>query len=90
VRPYLAALIWLEVEREVAWRRGELRDGMAQREFWDGWKPAELGHFADDPTRPHADILVAAHIDGYTARERLRPDTGGRRRGTRAGGWHEL
>lgn len=81
VRPRLAALIWLEVEREVAWRRGELRDGSALREFWDGWKRAELGHFADDPSRPHADILLIPQEDGYAARMRARPAAGDRRRG---------
>jgi uridine kinase len=81
VRPCLAALIWLEVAREVAWTRGELRDGTAQREFWDGWKRAESGHFADDPSRPFADILLAPQDTGYAARQRERPDADDRTRG---------
>ena len=81
VRPYLAALIWLEVEREVAWQRGELRDGPEQREFWDGWKRAECGHFADDPSMPSADILLTPHENGYAALERDRPTADGRTRG---------
>jgi predicted kinase len=81
LRPHLAALIWLEVEREVAWHRGQLRDGRAQREFWDGWKRAELGHFTDDPSRSAADILLVPQGTDCAVRERVRPDTGGRRRG---------
>lgn len=70
VRPRLAALVWLEVARGVAWERGQGRDGPEQREFWDGWKTAEHGHFADDPSRPYADILLEPLDDGYAVRGR--------------------
>jgi len=65
LRPHLAALLWMDVTREAAWRRGRLRDGTAQRGFWDGWEPAELRHFTEDPSRPFADVLVRQFPEGY-------------------------
>lgn len=58
LRPHLACLLWLEVDREVAWRRGRRRDGPRLSAFWDAWTRAETEHFAADPSRPHADLLV--------------------------------
>ncbi|MEV0640579.1 hypothetical protein AB0I77_37775 [Streptomyces sp. NPDC050619] len=65
LRPHLAHLLWLEVPREEAWTRGRLRDGEEQREFWAGWVSAEQRHFADDPSRPFADLLVRQCEKGY-------------------------
>ncbi|MGV9884218.1 uridine kinase family protein [Streptomyces sp. NPDC003006] len=65
LRAHLAALLWMDVAREEAWRRGRHRDGVVQRDFWDGWEPAELRHFADDPSRPFADLLVRQCPEGY-------------------------
>ncbi|OIK28763.1 hypothetical protein VT52_003895 [Streptomyces malaysiense] len=65
LRPFLAELLWMELPREESWARGRLRDGAAQREFWDGWVEAERAHFADDPTRPHAGLLVRQADQGY-------------------------
>ncbi|WP_030380820.1 MULTISPECIES: uridine kinase family protein [unclassified Streptomyces] len=58
LRPHLARLLWMEVPAEEAWRAGRERDGEEQREFWDGWVRAERRHFARDPSRPFADLLV--------------------------------
>ncbi|WP_407640637.1 uridine kinase family protein [Actinacidiphila alni] len=58
LRPYLALLLWLEVSPEVARRRGLLRDGPELAHFWTGWTAAEDAHFADDPSRPFADLLL--------------------------------
>ncbi|MDT0268857.1 AAA family ATPase [Streptomyces sp. DSM 44915] len=69
VRPRLALLIWLDVAPEVAWRRGRRRDGPAQAGFWDAWERAELHHFADDPSRPFADILMTSGGDSHHACE---------------------
>lgn len=68
-RPHLALVLWLEVGREEARRRGLLRDGPELAHFWTGWTRAEDAHFAADPTRPYADLLVSqtAGGDGYTA-----------------------
>lgn len=79
VRPYLAFLVWLEVPRDVAWQRGRQRDGPELAAFWRSWQRAERQHFAADPSRPHADILLAPRGDGYDACEREPPGTGGRR-----------
>ncbi|MFI7018888.1 uridine kinase [Streptomyces sp. NPDC050164] len=65
LRPHLALLLWMELPRDEAWARGRSRDGEEQREFWDGWVPAERRHFADDPSRPFADLLVRQREKGY-------------------------
>ncbi|MEV6115454.1 hypothetical protein AB0L59_23810 [Streptomyces sp. NPDC052109] len=65
VRPHLALLLWMELPREESWTRGRLRDGAEQRDFWEGWVEAEHAHFARDPSRPHADLLVRQTPEGY-------------------------
>lgn len=65
LRPHLAGLLWMELPREESWTRGRLRDGAEQREFWDGWVEAEHAHFAVDPSRPHADLLILQTPTGY-------------------------
>ncbi|MGK5630907.1 uridine kinase family protein [Streptomyces sp. URMC 123] len=69
LRPFLARLIWMELDRETAWRRGRDRDGSAQAAFWDGWMRAEREHFAADPSRPFADLLVLRGPVGYEIRQ---------------------
>lgn len=65
VRPRLAHLVWMELSDRDAWRRGRLRDGPGLSTFWDGWQPAERAHFAADPSRPHAETLIAQRKAGY-------------------------
>jgi len=65
LRPHLAAVLWMDLDRETAWARGRARDGAEQREFWDGWVRAERTHFAEDPTRPFANLLVRQTFEGY-------------------------
>ncbi|MFH9592099.1 uridine kinase [Streptomyces rimosus] len=65
LRPYLACLLWMDLTAGHSWERGRLRDGQALEGFWDDWIPAERGHFAADPTRPHAGLLVRASTEGY-------------------------
>jgi hypothetical protein len=65
LRPYLAHLLWMELPHEEAWARGRARDGAEQREFWAGWVRAEQRHFAKDPSRPFADLLVRQRLKGY-------------------------
>lgn len=67
VRPYLARLLWLEVDPATARRRGLLRDGPELAHFWTGWTRDEDDHFAADPSRPFADLLVHQTDDGYRA-----------------------
>ncbi|MFD7451270.1 uridine kinase [Kitasatospora sp. NPDC059827] len=64
VRPWLARVIWMELEAAAARRRGEERDGPELAAFWAGWARAEAAHFAADPSRPHA----ATRVDGVTGR----------------------
>ncbi|GGM13252.1 hypothetical protein GCM10010129_66630 [Streptomyces fumigatiscleroticus] len=65
LRPHLALLLWMELEREEAWERGRSRDGAEQREFWAEWVKAERRHFTGDPSRPFADLLVRQCEKGY-------------------------
>ncbi|EFL30793.1 para-aminobenzoate synthase [Streptomyces viridochromogenes DSM 40736] len=65
LRPHLALLLWMELPCEEAWARGRARDGEEQREFWNGWVPAERRHFAHDPSRPFADLLVRQQEKGF-------------------------
>jgi energy-coupling factor transporter ATP-binding protein EcfA2 len=65
LRPHLAQLLWMELPHTRSWSRGRARDGEEQREFWEGWIAAELRHFADDPSRPFADLLVRQCEKGY-------------------------
>ncbi|MEU5889608.1 hypothetical protein ABZ835_22635 [Streptomyces sp. NPDC047461] len=65
LRPHLARLLWMELPREESWTRGRSRDGEEQREFWAGWVRAEAEHFAADPSRPSADLLVRQGKKGY-------------------------
>ncbi|MGX1544337.1 uridine kinase family protein [Streptomyces adustus] len=65
LRPHLARLLWMELPEEESWARGRSRDGEEQRDFWDGWVVAERRHFADDPSRPFADLLVRQGQQGY-------------------------
>ncbi|WP_216590791.1 uridine kinase family protein [Streptomyces brasiliscabiei] len=65
LRPYLARLVWMEVPEERAWARGQARDGEEQSEFWAGWVRAERRHFAEDPSRPFADLLIRPGNTGY-------------------------
>lgn len=69
LRPWLATLVWMELAPEAAWARGRERDGVAQRDFWDGWIPAERKHFGADPSRPFAKELVRECSEGYEVRE---------------------
>lgn len=65
LRPHLARLLWMDLPREESWTRGRSRDGAEQREFWEGWVVAEQRHFAEDPSRPFAHLLVRQCHEGY-------------------------
>ncbi|MCQ8772250.1 hypothetical protein HCK01_24660 [Streptomyces sp. AA8] len=65
LRPHLACLLWMELPHEHSWERGQLRDGAELSDFWDGWMRAERGHFAADPTRPYAELLILQREGGY-------------------------
>ncbi|MGW7197791.1 uridine kinase family protein [Streptomyces chryseus] len=65
VRTELARLLWMDLDARESWARGRRRDGPAQADFWDGWTAAETRHFATDPSRPYADLLVRQRQEGY-------------------------
>lgn len=58
LRPFLSALVWLDLPPVAAWRRGRRRDGPEQADFWNTWIPAEQAHFDRDPTAVHAHCLA--------------------------------
>jgi uridine kinase len=70
LRPFLAHLLWMDLDAESSWRRGRERDGAAQSAFWDGWTKAEAEHFSADPSRPFADTLVRQLPEGYEWHQR--------------------
>ncbi|MGN9793781.1 uridine kinase family protein [Streptomyces sp. OZ13] len=65
LRPYLAALLWMDRGAEESWARGRARDGAALSGFWDGWTAAEMRHFLSDPSAPFADALIRECPKGY-------------------------
>ncbi|MEV5604190.1 hypothetical protein AB0L33_22355 [Streptomyces sp. NPDC052299] len=65
LRPLLARLLWMDLPAGESWARGRRRDGPGLRSFWDGWTAAETAHFASDPSRPWADVLVRQLPEGY-------------------------
>ncbi|WP_299542353.1 uridine kinase [uncultured Streptomyces sp.] len=65
LRPSLAALWWMDLDRSLSRERGRRRDGPGLSAFWDGWTLAEDRHFAADPSRPHAGTLVRQLPVGY-------------------------
>ncbi|MGF1429334.1 uridine kinase family protein [Kitasatospora sp. LaBMicrA B282] len=72
VRPALAALLWMELPAAAARERGLRRDGPELAAFWARWTAAETAHFAADPSRPFADLLV----DGRSGELLAGPATG--------------
>jgi cytidylate kinase len=69
VRPWLTALVWLEVDEEERTRRLREREDWALYEAWVAvWGAQERDLRAGDDPRPHADAVVE---DGRT-RTRLR------------------
>ena len=57
-RRHLAFVIWIETPPTERLRRGLARDGADALDEWTAWGAAEDAHYADDPTRPHADVVV--------------------------------
>ncbi|MBV2155229.1 uridine kinase [Kitasatospora sp. SUK 42] len=64
LRPWLARVVWMELDAVSARHRGERRDGPELAGFWADWARAEAAHFAADPSRPYA----ATRVDGVTGR----------------------
>jgi uridine kinase len=58
-RPFLAASIWVDTDRDLCLARGLERDGAHLRERWQGWMADEDRHFAAERPERHADLVVA-------------------------------
>lgn len=68
LRPYLSAVLWMDLPPQAAWARGLRRDGAELAEFWQRWTAQERAHFATDPTFPYAHHLLrqSPTADGFT------------------------
>ena len=69
LRPWLACSLWMDLSESESWERGMLRDGPELAAFWAEWTRAERRHFAADPSRPHAGLLVTQRPSGYVVRD---------------------
>lgn len=58
VRPYLAALAWLEADEAIRKRRGLGRDGDMFRPHWDAWAGQEADLLRAERTPEHADLVI--------------------------------
>lgn len=57
-RPHLAALAWIEADRDVRMTRGIERDGESFRPHWERWALQEQELFAAEGTRDNADVVL--------------------------------
>ncbi|MEM1030738.1 MAG: hypothetical protein AAGN82_10330 [Myxococcota bacterium] len=57
-RQQLSTLIWVETPAAERLRRGLERDGEDALADWERWGAEEVRHYAEDPTRRHADVVV--------------------------------
>ncbi len=54
----LTMTVWIQTDRDLRLRRGLERDGPHMAGIWTEWMAAEDRHFAADPTRERADLVV--------------------------------
>ena len=66
-RRHLSFLIWIDTPREERLRRAVARDGPEALDDWRSWMADEDAHYARDPTRERADVL----IDGTVPNSRV-------------------
>ncbi len=57
-RAHLAALAWLEADRDIRMARGLERDGESFRPHWERWAVQEESLFAAENTREHATVIL--------------------------------
>ena len=57
-REHLSFVIWIDTPPEERLRRGLERDGEEWAGDWKGWMAAEDRHYAQDPVRDRADLIV--------------------------------
>ncbi len=57
-RPHLAALAWVEADRDVRMARGIERDGESFRPHWEHWSLQEERLFTAEDTRNHAGVIL--------------------------------
>ena len=57
-RRHLAALVWLEADRDTRMTRGMERDGESFRPHWESWAVQEEKLFTAEDTRSHAAVII--------------------------------
>ena len=55
---HLSFVIWIETPSALRLQRGIERDGPSAVDQWESWMAAEDAHFARDPVRERADVIV--------------------------------
>jgi len=55
---HLSFVIWIETPADIRLARGLERDGAEQRQQWLEWMAAEDRHYAGDPTKRRADLII--------------------------------
>ena len=55
---HLSFVIWIETPSALRLQRGIERDGPSAMDQWESWMAAEDAHFARDPVRERADVIV--------------------------------
>ncbi len=55
---HLSYVIWIDTPHDVRLARGLERDGADALADWQSWMAAEDDHYARDPTRERADIVI--------------------------------
>jgi uridine kinase len=55
---HLSYVIWIETPRDLRLARAVERDGVEALDDWQQWMAAEDAHYAHDPTRERADIVI--------------------------------
>jgi len=65
---HLSFVIWIETPSALRLQRGIERDGPSAVDQWESWMAAEDAHFARDPVRERADVIV----DGRRQQDRER------------------
>ena len=55
---HLSFVIWIETPRPIRLARAVERDGADALDDWQEWMAAEDDHYARDPTRERADVII--------------------------------
>ena len=66
---HLSFLVWIDTPRDERLRRAVERDGPEALDNWRSWMADEDAHYASDPTRERADVVVDGTVPEQDATE---------------------